>query len=50
MGSVSMNHLIMIATNAVSISSRFTICKGTDLANYIQSRESQYEFLETYNG
>ena len=47
MGEVSMNCLIMIATTAVSIFSRFTSCKGTELATYIQNRDFHYEFCKT---
>ena len=48
MGAVSMTRLIMIATTAISVSSRFTSCKGNDLATCINNRDSHYEFLETH--
>ena len=44
-----MNHVITIAMTAVSVYSRFTSRKGTDLATYIQSRDSHYEVLDTHN-
>ena len=43
-----MTRLIMIAMTAVSVSSRFTSCKGNDLETYIHNRDSHYEFLETH--
>ena len=43
-----MDCLIIIYTSAVSVSLRFTSSKGTDLVNYIQNRDSHYEFLETH--
>ena len=43
-----MTRLIMVATTSVSISSRFTSCKGNYLVTYIQNRDSHYEFLETH--
>ena len=48
MGVVSMTHLIMISTNAVYVSSRFTSHKGNKLATYILNIDSHYEFLETH--
>ena len=48
MGTVSMTRLIMISTTFVSVSSMFNDCKGTDLATYIQNRDSHYEFLKTH--
>ena len=47
-GTVSMTRLIMISTDAVSISSSFTSGKGNDLATYIHNRDSHYEFLGTH--
>ena len=44
MGTVSMNLIIMIGTNDVSISSMFTSLKGSELATYIQNRYSYYKF------
>ena len=48
MSEVSMTRLIMIATISVSVSSRFSSNKGNNFANFIQNRESHYEFLETH--
>ena len=47
MGAVSVTGLAVIPKTVVSVSSRFTSSKGTDLATYIQNRGSHYEFLET---
>ena len=48
MGAVSMNRLIIIATTAVSVSSRLISCKGTYLETYIQNIGSHYEFIKTH--
>ena len=48
MGAVSMTRLIIIATTAVSVSSRFISCKGTYLETYIQNIDSHYEFIKTH--
>ena len=49
MGAVYTNRLIIIATSDIYFYSRFTSRKGTNLATYIQNRDSQYEFIETYD-